>query len=85
MVDDAKRQRRFERWESLGVEVVRYDLLTRKFLHVGGSPENRELAQEWVKMKDEEAKEVLTLKPTVYGVGIDLKLAAKRLRKKIEP
>jgi predicted nucleotide-binding protein len=44
---------RFERWEQLGVDVIRTDLeATGGLRMVGGSPAVRKLAWEWVRMKE---------------------------------
>ncbi len=54
MIDEAGRQRRFEQWEKLGLDQVKHDLLYGGFRIVGGPPEVRELAWEWVRMKEAE-------------------------------
>jgi hypothetical protein len=50
---------------------------------VGGPPAVRELAWEWVRMKEQQAgrkaEKIVTLKPTVYGVGIDLRMLWRRI------
>lgn len=79
-MDEAKRQARHDRWEALGVERVKNDLLNGGHQEVGGTPEVREAAWEWVKAKEAASKEVVTLKPTLWGMGVDLKAAWKRIR-----
>lgn len=167
-ISEAGRLERFARWEELGLDAVKQDLATGGHRLIGGPPQVRELAREWVQRKEAEAAseaarllslsrteldhlmegakpldaqavlralgivpappledalsgrgpavdealrllgvapssapaitqkatapaapaaaqekqvELLTLKPTIYGVGIDLKEAARRLRK----
>ncbi len=92
------RKARFERWEGLGVDVVKIDLLNGGHRIIGGPPAVRALAWEWVRMKEatasqrpegksvapsvptEQRPELFTLKPTIYGVGIDLKELWRRIR-----
>jgi hypothetical protein len=71
------------KWESLGVDRVKADLLQNSFKLVGGPPALREAAWEWVRQKEAEALELITLKPSFYGVSIDLKNTFKCLRKKL--
>jgi len=53
---DAQRKARFERWEALGLDRVKNDLIqTGGIRDVGGPPEVRELAWEWVRIKEAEA------------------------------
>jgi len=55
-IDEAGRKARFERWEKLGLDRVKGDLVqTGGIREVGGSPEVRELAWEWVRLKEAEA------------------------------
>jgi hypothetical protein len=50
---------------------------------VGGPPAVRELAWKWVRMKEQraerKAEKIVTLKPTVYGVGIDLRMLWRKI------
>jgi hypothetical protein len=87
-ISEAGRKEGFERWERLGVDVIRTDLEAtggRRF--VGGPPNVRKLAWEWVRMKEAGSEdkpatsprkpaaenELFTLKPSVWGMSIDLK------------
>ncbi len=55
-LDEAGRKTRFDRWEKLGLDRVKSDLVqTGGMRDVGGPPEVRELAWEWVGMKEAEA------------------------------
>ena len=75
-IDEAGRQTRFAHWETLGVDRVKNDLLNGGFQLVGGPPEVRELAWEWVRLKEravDEKREVFQLKPNLWGMGIDLR------------
>lgn len=110
------RRARFERWEKLGLDRVKADLVNGGHQIIGGPPAVRELAWDWVRIKEAEAaslapsstalsegsrssrpnapetastlpslaeapkSELLTLKPSLWGVGIDLKEAWRRLR-----
>jgi hypothetical protein len=51
---EAGRKARFERWEKLGCDQVKHDLLNGGYRVVGGPPQERELAWEWVRMKEAE-------------------------------
>jgi hypothetical protein len=54
-IDDANRKARFDRWEKLGLDRIKSDLVqTGGNRDVGGPPEVRELAWEWVRMKEAE-------------------------------
>lgn len=46
---------RFERWEKLGVDIVKHDLANGGRQYVGGPPQVREQALEWVRMKEGQA------------------------------
>ena len=83
-MDDSKRKNRFARWEKIGLERIKADLLNTGSRWVGGTREVRELAWEWVKKKEAEKEEMFLLKPAYYGVGIDLKAVARKLRRKIQ-
>jgi hypothetical protein len=43
---------REEQWEKLGVDVVKHDLMNGGTRFVGGPPENRDAAMEWVRRKE---------------------------------
>lgn len=54
-ISEAGRKARFERWEQLGLDVIRTDLeATGGLRMVGGPPAVRKLAWEWVRMKEAE-------------------------------
>jgi hypothetical protein len=76
--EEGKRTR-FAQWEKIGVERIKHDLLNGGYRLVGGPPVEQELAWEWVRMKEAEQREVVTLKPTLWGVGIDLKEMGRRV------
>jgi hypothetical protein len=81
-MDGSKRKARFARWETYGLERIKADLLNGGLRLVGGTREVREVAWEWVRIKEAEKEEMLLLKPALYGVGIDLKAVARKLRRK---
>jgi hypothetical protein len=76
-IDEAGRQARFARWEQMGLDRVKADLVqTGGIREVGGSLDVRELAWEWVRMKEAEAQAAANQKPR----AADFKLiAAMRL------
>lgn len=82
-----KRKSKFAYWETLGLEIVKADLAHGGHCLVGGNPETRKLAGEWVRMRETETKEnadeVFLLKPQMYGVGIDLKAAGRKIARAI--
>ena len=56
-MDDAARNARFERFEKLGLDRVKSDLMnTKGVMVVGGGLDVQNLAWEWVRMKENEAK-----------------------------
>jgi hypothetical protein len=92
-ISEAGRKERFARWEQLGVDVIRTDLeATGGLRFVGGPPSVRKLAWEWVRMKEAGSEdkpatspkkraaktELLTLKPGIWGMSIDLKELGRR-------
>src|SRR5258708_29997437 len=90
-IREAGRRARFERWEQLGVDVIRTDLEAGGHSMVGGPPAVRKLAWEWVRMKEggrdkpppDKSAEIFILKPTIWGVGIDLRAAWKAAWRKL--
>jgi hypothetical protein len=81
-ISEAGRQDHFEQWEKFGLGRVKADLLNGGHQLVGGPPAVQDLAWEWVRMKEaEEPKEVLTLKPGIWGMTIDLKELAQVVRR----
>jgi hypothetical protein len=83
------RIQRFATWEAQGVDQVKHDLLDGGHRIVGGPPAVRSLAWEWVRSKESAAvqlpaakpAEMLTLRPGIWGVNIDLKEAGRRFAK----
>jgi predicted nucleotide-binding protein len=56
-IDDAGRKARFDRWEELGLDRVKTDLMyTGGIRVVGGPREVQDLAWEWVRMKEQQLK-----------------------------
>jgi hypothetical protein len=71
---------RFAQWEKRGVDAIKADLNTGGTRYVGGPPAVRALAWEWVRGREsniqrpaQPSSELLTLRPGVWGVNIDLK------------
>jgi hypothetical protein len=79
-ISEEGKRSRFARWEAIGIERIKDDLLTGGHQPVGGPPAVRELAWQWVRMKEAKPIEVVQLKPAFYGVSIDLKEVGRRLR-----
>jgi hypothetical protein len=52
IISEEGRRTRFEQWEKLGVDQVKADLQTGGFRVVGGTQAVRDLAWEWVRMKE---------------------------------
>jgi hypothetical protein len=74
---------RIANWERHGVDAIEADLANNQGVtYVGGPPGTREQALRWVRYKrsqqQDKRSEVLSLKPGVYGVSLDLKAAFKR-------
>jgi len=89
-ISEAGRMAGFEQWEKLGLDRVKSDLQADPHRRIGsGLVQN--LAWEWVRMKEaerakaqaveEKPAEMVTLNPNFHGIGIDLKEAARRLRR----
>jgi len=53
-ISEEGRKARFAQWEKLGLDVVKRDLEHGRFRLIGGPSEVRELAREWVRMKETE-------------------------------
>jgi hypothetical protein len=88
------RKARFEQWEKYGVDRLKSDLQSRDpYRSVGSGPEQK-LAWEFVRMKEaEQAKahtaeekpaEMVTLKPSIHGVSVDLKEVGRRIRRRLK-
>jgi len=54
-ISEDGRQARFDQWEKLGVDRVKADLANGGHQIIGGPPQVRDLAWEWVRMKESEA------------------------------
>jgi hypothetical protein len=85
-ISEQGRKARFEQWEKIGVERVRQDLLNGGHFCVGGPKYVQDLAWEWLQMKQdakakshEHQKEIVTLKPTLWGMSLDIKEAWRRI------
>jgi hypothetical protein len=84
-ISPEKRAATFARWEKLDLEKIRADLENGGYQLIGSAPQVRELAREFVRMKDAEKanvpKELFSLKPTPHGFGIDLLEAGRRIQR----
>src|SRR5580704_5446858 len=78
-ISEEGKRGRFAQWEKFGVDRIKADLLYGGHRLVGGPPAVRDLAWEWVRKKEAEQREAVTLKPTVYGVGVDLNELWRRI------
>jgi hypothetical protein len=77
--DEKSRKALTKRWEELGLEQIKNDFLyTGGFMYVGGTRETQALARAWIRGKDR--KKVFTLKPTLWGIAVDLKELGRRIR-----
>jgi hypothetical protein len=76
---------RFARWERAGVEVVKHDLMTRTKSLVDDDAYVRNLAWEWVRLKEKEAAlvmpSILPLSDGPVGFGRDFRRLKARLAK----
>jgi hypothetical protein len=82
-ISEVDKRARFARWEGIGVDRIKADLLDGGHRLVGGPPAVRELAWRWVREKEAQGGVIFTFKPTVYGVGVDLKLLGRRLWRRL--
>jgi hypothetical protein len=93
-ISEAGAKARFAQWDQIGLDRIKADLLSGGHRLVGGPPSVRDLAWKWVRMQEAgrpeidgaarqptSPKELLTLKPTLWGVGFDLKEAGRRARR----
>jgi len=78
-ISEEGKHARFARWEKIGVDRIKADLLAGGHQLVGGPPAVRDLAWKWVRDKEAEQAELVTLKPTIWGIGIDLKSIGRRV------
>lgn len=78
-------RQRFARWEQAGVEAVKHDVMTRGSELVEPDPYARNLAWEWVRLKENEQADVLAAilptKPGPLGFGRDIRRLKERLAK----
>src|SRR6266478_4134124 len=81
-ISEEGKRARFARLDEIGVDRIKADLLAGGHRLVGGPPAVRKLAWEWVRKKEAEQLELVTLKPTLWGVGIDLKLFGRWLARR---
>ena len=79
-ISEQGRQERFAQWEQIGVERIKADLFTGGYALVGGPPAERDLAWEWVRMKEREAERIVKLEPAFYGVSINLRALWRKIR-----
>ena len=87
------RRTRFEQWEKYGVDRLKSDLESDPYRRVGSGPVQN-LAWEFVRMKEAEQAEsgaaeekptaMVTLKPNIHGVGVDLKEVGRRIRRRFK-
>lgn len=52
-MNDEQKERRYARWEEIGEDAIRADMETGGHRLVGGSPEVRRLAQQWLNEKQQ--------------------------------
>jgi TIR domain len=65
-ISEAGRQERFARWEQVGLDRVKHDLLHGGTQVVGGPPAVRELAWEWVRLKEAEQQIEVSTVPEIF-------------------
>lgn len=73
-ISEEGRRARFEQWETLGLDAIKQDLASGGYRLIGGPPQVRELAREWVMMKEKEEQ----------AEGTDIEVHAFELLKAIE-
>jgi hypothetical protein len=52
VISEEGRRARFEQWETLGLDRVKADLTNGGYQIIGGTPAVRDLAWEWIRLKD---------------------------------
>src|SRR4029450_673017 len=62
---------RFKQWDRVGVETIRAGLQRGGRIYIGERPVE-DLAWEWVRSKERQ-EEIVSLKPGIWGLRIDLK------------
>jgi hypothetical protein len=83
--DEKSRKALREYWERLGPELIENDFLYHHGVrYVGGTQETQALALAWLREKKraKEQKDVFTLKPTLWGVSVDLKELGRWIRRR---
>jgi hypothetical protein len=60
-----------KRCEELGIDTVKEELLSRRFKHIGGSPENRAEAEKWVREKEAKSKEIIGSSVNIHGLNFN--------------
>src|ERR1700686_784789 len=92
-ISEQGRKVRFERWERLGLDWVKHDLLQGGHQVIGGPPAVGELAWGGGGIKEaehaaagaqEKPARMVTFKPSIHGIGIDLKEAGRRIRRRFK-
>jgi hypothetical protein len=85
-ISEEGRQARFERWEKLGIDRVKHDLLNGGDRLVGGPAQVRELAWEWARKKEAElgklpdqTEDLVMLKPGIWGMTVNINEAVRRI------
>ncbi len=75
-ISEEGRRARFSHWEKLGLDEIEQDLATGGYRLIGGPPQVRALAQEFVRIKKAERMEAtiealrLSRNPTLEAVGL---------------
>ena len=66
------REARFAQWEKLGLDAIKQDLATGGYRLVGGPPQVRALAREWVRLKETEhtAQQTVDTEEILRGLGL---------------
>lgn len=82
-ISEEGKRARFARWEQIAVDRIKADLLAGGHKLVGGPPAARELAARWVREKEAGRREIVTLKPSFYGFGLDLKEIGRRIVRRL--
>ncbi|MGH2567031.1 MAG: hypothetical protein ACRDGA_01745 [Bacteroidota bacterium] len=52
-MNEEQKRRRYARWEEIGEDAIRADMQSGGYRLVGGSPEVRRLAQQWLNEKQQ--------------------------------
>ena len=76
-ISPERRAKLFAQWEEIGLSLIEQDLANGGYVYIGGPPEVRKLAREWVLIKK---NEILSVKPSCFGISVDFKALSLRLR-----